>query len=561
MRAALIQTDPVVGDLDGNAAALLAALRESHGAGAWLAVTPELSVCGYPPRDLLSRGDFVGRCMDAVARIARESPMPAVIGSPWRGPHGGVANAAVVVWGGEVRAVHAKVHLPNYDVFDEARHFTPGETHTVVDVPGPAGVERVGILVCEDLWRARDGRGTAPQDIDLAAACAAGGARTLCALSASPFSVGKDARRDAILSATAGTFGVRVLSVNATGAQDDLVFDGGSSEWSPAGGCVLRAPRFVAGVTVGDSDGSAAALDAPAHGSAGSWGASRERAHAIVHAIRGYFRKTGHAHALVGLSGGIDSAVVAALAVSALGARHVHGVCMPSRWSSAGSITDAVDVAARLGLAPPARVPIGDAHAGLSALVGSAMGGVPTGVADENMQSRLRGIILMTMANASGALVLSTGNKSEMATGYATLYGDMCGAMSPIGDVLKTDVYALARWINANGPEIGLAAGAIPQPSIDKAPSAELRPDQRDQDTLPPYEQLDAIVRGWVERELPAHQIAAESGLDPAMVVRWCRTIDAAQHKRAQAPIVPKLSPRAFGPGRRQPIAMRWSPA
>jgi NAD+ synthetase len=209
----------------------------------------------------------------------------------------------------------------------------------------------------------------------------------------------------------------------------------------------------------------------------------------------------------------------------------------------------------------PARVPIADAHAGLSLLIGSAAGGVPTGVADENMQSRLRGIILMALANASGALVLSTGNKSEMATGYATLYGDMCGAMSPIGDVLKTEVYGLARWINAHGVELGLPTSPIPQASIDKAPSAELKPDQRDQDTLPPYEQLDAIVRGWVERETPAHEIAAASGLDPAMVVRWCRAIDAAQHKRAQAPIVPKLSPRAFGPGRRQPIAMRWLPA
>jgi NAD+ synthase (glutamine-hydrolysing) len=575
MRAALIQTDPIVGDLDGNADALLHALREAHAAGATLAVTPELSVCGYPPRDLLSRGDFVGRCMEAVGRIARESPVPAVIGSPWRRADGHVANAAAVVWGGEVRAVHAKVHLPNYDVFDEARHFTPGDAHTVVDVPVPGGVERVGILVCEDLWRARDGhrqhehaqgipahaRASIGHGADLLSACVADGARTLCALSASPFAVGKDARRDAILSATSKALGVRLISVNAAGAQDDLVFDGGSSEWSPSGECTLRAPRFVPGVTVCGPDTGAPAQGTAACGSDGSWDASRERAHALVHAIRGYFRKTGHTDAIIGLSGGIDSAVVAALAVAALGAQHVRGVCMPSRWSSEGSVTDAVDVAASLGMASPARVPISDAHAGLSSLVGSALGGAPAGVADENMQSRLRGIILMTMANASGALVLSTGNKSEMATGYATLYGDMCGALSPIGDVLKTDVYALARWINANGPEIGLAAGAIPQSSIDKAPSAELRPDQRDQDTLPPYEQLDAIVRGWVEREMPAHEIAAECGLDPSMVVRWCRAIDAAQHKRAQAPIVPKLSPRAFGPGRRQPIAMRWSPA
>jgi len=554
MRAALIQADPVVGDLDGNASALLGWLRDAHAAGASLAVTPELSVCGYPPRDLLSRGDFVVRCMDAVARIARDSPLPAVIGSPWRTAEGRVANAAVMVWGGEVRAVHAKVHLPNYDVFDEARHFTPGQGHTVVDVPVPGGVERVGILVCEDLWRARDGHGAPSAHGDLAAACASDGARTLVALSASPFSVGKDARRDAILSATAKALSVRLISVNAAGAQDDLVFDGGSSEWGPEGACVMRAPRFVPGVTLG-----VAGADAPARG--GAWDASRERAHALVHAIRGYFRKTGHADAIMGLSGGIDSAVVAALAVAALGAQHVRGVCMPSRWSSAGSVTDAVDAAARLGMSAPVQVPIGDAHAGLSSLIGSAIGGAPAGVADENMQSRLRGIILMTMANASGALVLSTGNKSEMATGYATLYGDMCGAMSPIGDVLKTDVYALAQWINGHGPEIGIPSGAIPQSSIDKAPSAELRPDQRDQDTLPPYDQLDAIVRGWVEREVPAHQIAAESGLDPAMVMRWCRAIDMAQHKRAQAPIVPKLSPRAFGPGRRQPIAMRWSPA
>ena len=550
MRVALIQADPIVGDLEGNAAGLISSLREARAAGASLAVTPEMAVCGYPARDLLSRGDFVARCMEAVARIARESPMPAVVGSPWRTGGGHVANAAVLVWGGSVRAVHSKVHLPNYDVFDEARHFAAGTRHTVADVPlEGGGSERIGILVCEDLWRARDGHGGAGHDHDLAAACVADGARTLCALSASPFAVGKDARRDALLAGTARTLGARVVSVNAAGAQDDLVFDGGSSEWSAAGACTLRAPRFVPSVSLAGT------------GEASPWTPPRERAHAIVCAIRSYFRKTGHADALLGLSGGIDSAVVAALAVAALGPSHVRGVCMPSRWSSAGSLTDAVDVASRLGMAPPLRVPIAEAHAGLSSLIGAAAGRAPSGVSDENMQSRLRGIILMTMANASGALVLSTGNKSEMATGYATLYGDMCGAMSPIGDVLKTDVYGLARWINAHGPEIGLAPDCIPQASIDKAPSAELRPDQRDQDTLPPYEQLDAIVHGWVEREMPAHEIAAASGLDPALVARWCRAIDAAQHKRAQSPIVPKLSPRAFGPGRRQPIAMRWSPA
>ena len=550
MRVALIQTDPIVGDLDGNSDALIASLREAHAAGASLAVTPEMAVCGYPARDLLSRLDFVARCMDAVERIARESPIPAIVGSPWRTEGGRTCNAAVLVWGGAVRAAHVKVHLPNYDVFDEARHFSAGAHHTVADVPMPGGgTERIGILVCEDLWRARDGHGGTGHDRDLAAACVADGARILCALSASPFAVGKGARRDALLADTARSLGVRLVSVNAAGAQDDLVFDGGSSEWSAAGDCTLRAPRFLPSVSLAGT------------GDASPWTPPRERAHAIVCAIRSYFRKTGHTDALLGLSGGIDSAVVAALAVAARGPAHVRGGCMPSRWSSAGSITDAVDAASRLGMAPPLRVPIADAHAVLSALIGSAAGAAPSGVADENMQSRLRGIVLMTMANASGALVLSTGNKSEMATGYATLYGDMCGAMSPIGDVLKTDVYGLARWINAHGAEIGLPPDSIPQPSIDKAPSAELKPDQRDQDTLPPYEQLDAIVRGWVEREMPAHEIAAECGLDPALVTRWCRTIDAAQHKRAQAPIVPKLSPRAFGPGRRQPIAMRWSPA
>jgi NAD+ synthase (glutamine-hydrolysing) len=564
MRVALIQADPIVGDLEGNADALLASLRDAHAAGADLAVTPELAICGYPPRDLLSRADFAPRCIRSLERVVRESPLPAVIGSPWRTDGGRLVNAAVAAWGGQVRAVHAKVHLPSYDVFDEPRHFTPGSSHTVVDVPVTSGgSERIGILVCEDLWRARDAQGIEGHDRDLAAACVADGARTLVALSASPFAVGKDSRRDALLSATAQTLRVRVASVNAAGAQDDLVFDGGSTVWSPGGACERRAPRFASGVAI-----ASAGAGEPAHAAAGheapsshAWAPARERAHAITCAVRSYFRKTGHTHAILGLSGGIDSAVVAALAVAALGKDRVRGVCMPSRWSSDGSVTDAVDVASRLGMPSPIHVPIGEAHAGLSAQIGTAIGGAPSGVADENMQSRLRGIILMTMANASGALVLSTGNKSEIATGYATLYGDMCGAMSPIGDVLKTDVYALARWINAHGPEIGLPADAIPQSSIEKAPSAELRPGQRDQDTLPPYEQLDAIVRGWVEQELPARDIAAASGLDLAMVTRWCRAIDSAQHKRAQAPIVPKLSPRAFGPGRRQPIAMRWSPA
>jgi len=556
MRIALIQTDPIVGDLEGNAGSLGDELARAHSAGAALAVTPELAICGYPPKDLLSRGDFVSRCMAAAERVACASPLPVILGTPWRSDGGRVSNAAIVAWGGQVRVVHRKVHLPDYDVFDEARHFTPGRTHTVVPIPQPkGGTQRVGVLVCEDLWRARDAMaGSARAHVeDLAAACVAEGARALCALSASPFGVGKDARRDELLCETARSLGVHVASVNPAGAQDDLVFDGGSSLWDPSGQCVVRAARFVPSV----------ALDGFAHGGGdpAQWTPDRERAHAIVCAIRGFFRKTGHAQALIGLSGGIDSAVVAALAVAALGAERVRGVCMPSRWSSQGSIDDAVEVAARLGMASPSCVPIDPAHAQCAALLEPALGAPPLGVADENLQSRLRGIILMTMANATGSLVLSTGNKSELATGYATLYGDMCGAMSPIGDVLKTDIYGLARWINAHGGEIGLAAAPIPQASIDKAPSAELRPGQRDQDTLPPYAQLDAIVSGWVDGELPASEIAASAKLDPAMVVRWCRAIDAAQHKRAQAPIVPKLSPRAFGPGRRQPIAMRWSPA
>ena len=543
MRIAPLQLDPVVGEVQGNLARIASAARSAAAQGADLAVTSELAICGYPPRDLVEREGFVERCELAVAGLATQCALPILVGAPRRVGRR-VRNAVAFLRGGRIEAWYDKRLLPTYDVFDEWRHFEPGAEPLVIELAG----KRLGVLVCEDLWRADDAVGPGRYACDPVAECAARGVHAIVALSASPFRLGKHERQAGILQAAAARIGGTVVSVNQVGANDDLVFEGASALVG-AHGTIAELPRFAESVEALELDGPARAVEPR--------DAQHDTFRALVTAIEGYLRKTGHSRALVGLSGGIDSAVVAALCVRALGSANVRGVMMPSRFSSDHSLSDARGSAVALGLREPDLLPIAPAHELLARSIGGAE--PIEGLADENLQSRLRGLTLMALSNATGAMVVSTGNKSELAVGYATLYGDMCGGIAPIGDLTKGQVYALARWMNDHHVRAGFARPPIPEGSITKPPSAELRPDQRDQDTLPPYDQLDAIVHGFVDLEQSPSSIARSTGLDEAMVRRWCLAIDRAQYKREQAGVVPKISMRAFGPGRRLPLAMRES--
>ena len=560
MRIALVQFDATVGDVTGNAGRIAERAVDALRAGADLAVFPELSLCGYPPRDLLQREGFAAGCRSAAEGIAAAlanaglGDRAVLVGLPREvdGRPRPLANAVALLRGGCIEAWYEKRLLPDYDVFDEERHFSAGHGPMVFACAG----RRVGVLLCEDLWRARDvAIAGVSYPVDPVADAGRAGADVLVVPSASPFVRGKHARHAAIVASAAARAGMPVCALNASGANDDLVFDGDARIVQPDGRAACAA-RWGSGVLVASLDGTGAGWSgtAPAHDD------MRETFDALVEAIRGYFAKSGATKAVLGLSGGIDSALVGALAAAALGGGNVLGILMPSKWSSAGSVDDANDLARRCGLCTMV-LPIEPAHAALAGHLDAAFraaGHAPfAGLADENLQSRLRGLQVMAVSNALGGFVLSTGNKSEMAVGYATLYGDMCGALAPLGDVLKTDVWALARWMNANHASIGFVQPPIPEASITKVPSAELRPDQTDQDTLPPYEVLDRIVRGWVEDELDAETIARAQGLDAALVARWVRAIELAEYKRRQAPIIPKLSARAFGPGRRMPVAAR----
>jgi NAD+ synthetase len=570
MRIALARFDALVGDVPGNSRRMLDRAVELSNAGAQCVVFPELAMVGYPPRDLLQREGFVATCERAVVALAASlqsggaGDVAVLVGTVMHmaGPGSALMNVVVVLRAGRLEATYAKRLLPDYDVFDEPRHFAAGQTPLVIS----CGTERVGVVICEDLWRAEDAVAAGHSySIDPVAESVAAGATVIVCPSASPCAAGKFARHTEILRTAAQRSGVPVCSLNASGADDDLVFDGDARIVFPDG-TAISAARWGRDALVHDFKAPpTAAARSSATDNEGA--ALAERWHSVVTGIAGYFRKTGHSHAVLGLSGGIDSALVAALACAALGADRVTGVLMPSKFSSDGSRADAWDLARRLGM-QALEIPIEPAHDALATHLQpylAKVGAVLDGLVDENLQSRLRGIQLMAFSNATGALVLATGNKSEYAVGYSTLYGDMCGALAPIGDILKTDVWALARWANEHYQELALASGVdwhcsqppIPEASITKIPSAELRPDQADQDSLPPYEVLDAIVRGWVEEERSIDSIALALQCDRALVERWTRAIDMSQYKRAQAPVIIRLSSRAFGPGRRMPIVMR----
>jgi NAD+ synthase (glutamine-hydrolysing) len=564
LRVAAAQINLVVGDLHGNVDRILAAYDEAEDHGCDLVVLPELSITGYPPEDLLLRSAFVTQAEEAVDKIAaRTGRCAAVIGFPQPGRD--LHNAAAVCAQGRVHGVYRKHLLPNYAVFDEQRYFTPG---TEVGPLFIVGGVKVGVSICEDAWSP-----TGP-----IFASAAGGAELIVNLNASPYYAGRHAERETMLATRAADASVPIVYTNLVGGQDELVFDGGSVVFDEQGHLVARAKQFVEEILYVDVDvratfrkrlldprGRARSVPLPEVLVTGERPVERtissrvepvlpplhEIYEALVLGTRDYVRKTGFEDVLIGLSGGIDSSLVAAIAVDALGAEHVHGVLMPSRYSSGGSVTDAEALAQSLGISTYT-VPIEPAHAAFETMLATAFEGTAAGVAEENVQARIRGNVLMTMSNKFGWMVLTTGNKSEMATGYATLYGDMAGGYAVIKDVLKTQVFDIARDLNARaGREI------IPRAVIDKPPSAELAPDQKDTDSLPPYSVLDPIIEGYVEDDLSIGELEGR-GHDADLVRRVARMIDRNEYKRRQAPPGVRVSPKAFGKDRRLPITNRW---
>ena len=557
MRVAIGQFDSTVGDLAGASARIRTLAERAAAAEADLLVTPELAILGYPPRDLLLRDEVVPACEAAVEALARELPIPTLVGTPRRieGGSRAIANSVALCRGGRVEAWHDKLLLPTYDVFDEARWFEPGRRPLVFELDTREGTRRVGVLVCEDLWRGEDAGGVHRYDVDPISMLAEAGCDLVASPSASPFVVGKHVEHRRILASAADRLGVPVAMANQVGAHDDLVFDGGSMVVTPGGGIAGALPRFEDGLDVVD-------LDRPASLELPEPTGCEERFHALRRSIADYCRRTGHGGVVLGLSGGIDSAIVVALAVAALGPDAVLGVLMPSRYSSEGSRVDALASGAALGIRTE-EIPIESMHSVLSAALDPVLridGDGLEGLADENVQARSRGVLLMAISNARGRLLLSTSNKSELAVGYSTLYGDMCGGLAPIGDLWKTEVFELARWMNDHHRDLGFERPPIPVSSIEKPPSAELRPDQRDDDSLPPYEVLDAYLRARVDEERAPAEIASTFGIDDEVVSRLERLLGISEFKRYQATIVPKLAPRTFGRGRDVPVVSRWNP-
>lgn len=548
MRIALAQLNPTVGDLRGNAALVKAAAEKAVQQGARLLVCSELVLCGYPPKDLLLRDDFVAACDRALELLARELPpsLGVIVGHPThRGLSGErIANAASLLQDGTVVTTIHKMLLPNYDVFDERRYFCPTASVAPIVFDGL----RLGVHICEDAWWG-EAETYYHQDPchqpDPVAELARCNVDLLINLSASPFEVAKPDRRTGILKRHVKAHGRPFLFVNQVGGNDDLVFDGHSLVLDAEGRLVHRMAGFEEDFCVVDTR----ELPSTSIGPAGP----REQLilDALVLGLRDYMQKSGFTDCVLGLSGGIDSALAACIAARAVGPKHVHGLMMPSRYSSDHSVEDSRILARQLGI-DAQLIPIDGVHRAYEGLpiLGDDLRSETVTLADQNLQARIRGAIVMTRSNRHGWLALATGNKSELAVGYCTLYGDMCGGFAVLSDVLKRDVYAVSRYINTiEGREI------IPESSLSKPPSAELAPNQTDQDTLPPYPVLDAILEGLVERE---ESVRSLSLTFPAETVKWVALrLDRNEFKRRQMPPGIKLSERAFGTGRRMPMAAR----
>jgi NAD+ synthase (glutamine-hydrolysing) len=571
-RLALAQINSTVGDIPGNTAKIIEYMERARGVRADLVAFPELAITGYPPEDLLFKTSFLDANVEAMERIVEASAgLAVVVGYVQKGPD--IANAAAIGYDGRFIDTYQKMYLPNYGVFDEDRYFRRGETCPVYTINGTG----VGVNICEDIW----------YPVGSIAVQRDAGAELIVNINASPFHAGKRAHREQMIATRATDNELFVAYLNIVGGQDELIFDGSSIICDMGGDVVARGKAFEEELLVADldieavfrsrlrdprprkenptilqeigqprqihvSDYQKRDRSAPSLGSNGEvMGQVEEVYHALVLGTRDYVRKSGFSKAVIGLSGGIDSALTATVAVDALGRENVVGVGMPSRYSSEGSVSDSKELADNLGIDFWV-VPIEPAHLAFTDMLEPYFKGTGPNVAEENVQSRIRGNVMMTISNKFGWIVLTTGNKSEMAMGYATLYGDMAGGFAVIKDVPKTLVYELSRWRNKHG-----GAPVIPETIITKAPSAELKPDQRDQDTLPPYEELDPIVRAYVEEDY-SYQEMVEMGHDPEVVRKVITFVDRNEYKRRQAPPGVKITPRAFGKDRRLPIVNRY---
>jgi NAD+ synthase (glutamine-hydrolysing) len=535
MKIALAQLNLCVGDIAGNTTRIIDTLRRARDEGARLVAFPELAVTGYPPEDLLFRPGFHARAAHALRRIAAATHgITVVVGHPEK-IGDAVYNSASVLEDGEVRAVYRKQRLPNYEVFDEKRYFTPGDAPAIIDLDGVA----VGLSICEDIW-----------DPATAVAARKAGAELILNINASPYSANKRAARVAAVQAAVAAAALPVLYVNLVGGQDELVFDGGSLAVAADGAIVAAAPEFEEALLTVDlvRAGDHLAIGGPiAPALLGVEAVYR----ALVLGVRDYIGKNHFKGAVIGLSGGIDSALTLAVAVDALGAENVAAISMPSRYTAQMSIDDALEQARRQGCECHV-VGIEAPFSAFNDILAPVFAGRAADVTEENIQARCRGIILMAYSNKTGRIVLTTGNKSEMAVGYATLYGDMAGGFAPLKDCPKTLVYELAIWRN-----LQQSAPVIPPRVIEREPSAELRPDQKDSDSLPPYDVLDPILERYVELDQTPQQIAA-AGFALDTVKRVARLVDRNEYKRRQAAPGVRLSTRAFGRDRRFPITSRY---
>ena len=581
------QLNPMIGDLSGNAAAILTAAKSCADRGVKLLLTPELSLCGYPPRDLLMHDRFVQDMSISLQHLAQYLPseIAVLVGTVEPNPNartsGGkpLFNSAALLQSGKIQQIFHKRLLPTYDVFDEDRYFEPGSCPNFFTLKVEENQIRIGVTICEDAWNDRrfwDNRlyaddpvaDLAAQDVDL-----------LVNLSASPYAVGKQKLRAAMLSHSALQHNLPLIYANQVGANDDLIFDGGSMAFDRHGDLMGCAATFqedlmllvydfeqkdlIPAAVFPESDlnlppspqfwGDKIQIDYQIENSPES--VDREIFEALVLGVSDYARKCGFKQAVIGLSGGVDSALVAAIAVAAIGSQNVLGVLMPSPYSSDHSISDALELANNLGIETQI-IPIEPMMSAFDRSLSSLFEGTSSGIAEENLQSRIRGSLLMAIANKFGHLLLSTGNKSEMSVGYCTLYGDMNGGLAVISDLPKTRVYSLCEWINRSNVVIGEHQPRIPTHILTKPPSAELKPDQVDQDSLPPYEILDDILAQLIDRYTAPAEIVA-SGHDPAIVDRVIQLVTRAEFKRRQAPPGLKISDRAFGSGWRMPIASK----